>query len=146
MMVLNPSMKHIEVGSNMSDAISRHIDNTIVDPPNPGTDEAIEQGCKCPIMDNGHGLGYLGGMKSEEGNTLFVYTQGCPLHWPNGKCEDCNGTGIGGEVEHVTPVCCGQGTDECCGEPIPDFQIEVVPCEFCNGYGEIPKDLYEQQS
>ncbi len=24
-------------------------------PPNPGSDEAIKMGCKCPIMDNNHG-------------------------------------------------------------------------------------------
>lgn len=58
-------------------------------------------------------------------------------------CIHCNGTGIGGEFEHVMAVCCGQGTDECCGQPIPEVQIELIPCQFCNGYGEVPKDLVE---
>ena len=28
--------------------------------PNPGSKEAREQGCLCPIIDNEHGKGYLG--------------------------------------------------------------------------------------
>lgn len=44
------------------------------DIPNPGSGEAIEQGCTCPILDNGHGRGYMG----IEGQ--FIITAGCPLH------------------------------------------------------------------
>ena len=44
--------------------------------PSPGSDEAIEQGCTCPVMDNGHGRGYLG----LPGR--FVYVAGCPVHAP----------------------------------------------------------------
>ncbi len=44
--------------------------------PNPGSDEASQRGCKCARMDNGYGKGYLG----QSG--IFVYTEGCPLHWP----------------------------------------------------------------
>jgi hypothetical protein len=47
---------------------------------NPGSDEAIEQGCTCPVLDNAHGRGYLGGMRSPEGNPLFVMSADCPLH------------------------------------------------------------------
>ena len=43
-------------------------------PPNPGSDEAIEQGCTCPVMDNGHGRGAYG-MAGQ-----FWITDGCPLH------------------------------------------------------------------
>lgn len=50
--------------------------------PNPGSDEAIAQGCLCPVIDNGHGKGYMGGMKDEAGNTLYVKVVGCPLHAP----------------------------------------------------------------
>jgi hypothetical protein len=25
-------------------------------PPNPGSDEALAQGCRCPVLDNNHGL------------------------------------------------------------------------------------------
>lgn len=42
--------------------------------PNPGSDEAIRQGCVCAILDNAHGRGYMG----QPGT--FVYTQGCPVH------------------------------------------------------------------
>ena len=43
--------------------------------PNPGSDEALQRGCKCARIDNGYGKGYLG----RPG--VFVYTEGCPLHW-----------------------------------------------------------------
>lgn len=42
--------------------------------PNPGSDEALEQGCVCPVLDNGHGRGYMG----QEG--VFTMALGCPLH------------------------------------------------------------------
>ena len=49
--------------------------------PSPGSSGALEQGCTCPILDNGHGKGYMGGMKDEQGKTIFVFAEGCPLHW-----------------------------------------------------------------
>jgi len=42
--------------------------------PNPGSEEAIDLGCSCPIMDNSYGEGYMG----MEG--VFVYNAGCSLH------------------------------------------------------------------
>ena len=51
-----------------------------MDRPNPGSTEAIAIGCTCPVMDNAHGRGYMGGMKDEHGNTLFVYALDCPVH------------------------------------------------------------------
>lgn len=51
-------------------------------PPNPGTPEALALGCTCPVIDNGHGRGWMGGAKDENGETLFVYTIGCPIHHP----------------------------------------------------------------
>lgn len=51
--------------------------------PNPGSDEALERGCRCPVLDNAHGRGYMGGMKDDDGNTVFVIVGGCPLHWPD---------------------------------------------------------------
>ena len=48
--------------------------------PNPGSRDAIAKGCTCPVMDNGHGRGYMGGAKDKDGNTLFVYSAGCPVH------------------------------------------------------------------
>lgn len=41
---------------------------------NPGSDEAIAKNCSCPVLDNGHGHGYMG----QEG--IFVMTVDCPLH------------------------------------------------------------------
>ena len=52
--------------------------------PNPGTTEAINAGCRCAIIDNGHGRGYMGGVKDKTtGETMFVYTVGCPVHAPS---------------------------------------------------------------
>lgn len=51
--------------------------------PNPGSREAIALGCKCPVLDNAHGRGYLGGVKNENGETVFVYSFGCPVHFPS---------------------------------------------------------------
>ena len=42
--------------------------------PDPGTKEAIEMGCTCPVMDNEYGKGYMG----REG--VFIYTANCPIH------------------------------------------------------------------
>jgi hypothetical protein len=50
--------------------------------PNPGSNEALMRGCTCPVIDNGHGRGYMGGVKDKDGSTLFVYTGGCPVHFP----------------------------------------------------------------
>lgn len=41
---------------------------------NPGSDEAIKAGCKCPVLDNAHGKGYMG----VEG--VFVYSELCGIH------------------------------------------------------------------
>lgn len=51
--------------------------------PNPGSDEAIMRGCTCARIDNGHGRGYMGGVKDSDGSTVFVITVGCPLHAPS---------------------------------------------------------------
>lgn len=55
---------------------------------NPGSDEAAEQGCLCPRMDNAYGRGYLGGMRDDDGELLFVRRSDCPLH---GAEEDSDG-------------------------------------------------------
>lgn len=41
---------------------------------NPGSDEALDRGCTCPVLDNGHGNPELGKTRG------FWITQGCPLH------------------------------------------------------------------
>ena len=40
--------------------------------PNPGSDEAIAQGCVCPVLDNAHGKG--------TGDGLFWVNEDCPVH------------------------------------------------------------------
>lgn len=42
--------------------------------PPPGSKEAFEKGCICPILDNSHGKGYMGV------SGIFVYVEGCPVH------------------------------------------------------------------
>lgn len=44
--------------------------------PNPGSKEAVEMGCRCPVMDNGYGRGY----HVNEDGPLFWITLTCPLH------------------------------------------------------------------
>ena len=45
------------------------------DKPNPGSDEAVDAGCLCPVMDNRRGKGaYLGK------NDMFWINAECPLH------------------------------------------------------------------
>jgi hypothetical protein len=56
--------------------------------PNPGSDEAIDKGCTCPVLDNAHGRGWKAG-----GEQCFWITQGCPLHAKKmGAPEDAHDT------------------------------------------------------
>ena len=45
--------------------------------PNPGSPEAQEQGCKCPVMDNHYGKGFPLGKENEP---MFWVSFDCPLH------------------------------------------------------------------
>lgn len=45
--------------------------------PAPGSKEAIEMGCLCPVVDNNYGKGYC---RSPEGEILFCYNANCPVH------------------------------------------------------------------
>lgn len=42
--------------------------------PNPGSREAGEQGCICPVMDNWRGSDEIGRIRG------FIVVAGCPLH------------------------------------------------------------------
>ena len=44
------------------------------DTPNPGSDEALDQGCLCPILDNSHGKGVKGNGEA------FWTSMDCPIH------------------------------------------------------------------
>ena len=44
--------------------------------PNPGSLEAIEAGCECPVLDNEHGAGCF----QVDGEPMFWITGTCPIH------------------------------------------------------------------
>ena len=49
--------------------------------PNPGSDEARELGCRCPVLDNAHGRGAWG---TSGDDAVFWTSETCPLHgWPD---------------------------------------------------------------
>ena len=43
--------------------------------PTPGSDDAIAQGCTCPVLDNGRGRGY-----QIDGKRQFWIDWACPVH------------------------------------------------------------------
>ena len=43
--------------------------------PNPGSKEAEEAGCSCPVYSNNFGEGF-----EESGEVCYVVSEGCPLH------------------------------------------------------------------
>ena len=45
--------------------------------PNPGSAEAITQGCKCPVLDNNHGRG---SGREIDGRPAFWINSECPVH------------------------------------------------------------------
>lgn len=49
--------------------------------PNPGSREARDKGCACPVIDNGYGRGYRYAPGTE---TQFVIHPDCPLHGAQG--------------------------------------------------------------
>jgi hypothetical protein len=49
--------------------------------PNPGSQEAQDQGCICPVMDNGRGDPEIGRIRG------FVMVIGCPIHAPETNSE-----------------------------------------------------------
>lgn len=63
----------------------------MVTTPKPGSDDALAQGCKCPVGDN------KGGCGSYWGSEAFVVRMDCPLHgkeWPESwiwavDCPEC---------------------------------------------------------
>lgn len=53
--------------------------------PNPGSNEAIAQGCICPVTDNHYGAG----VPSADG-PQFWYVENCPVHTLEVKQKDEN--------------------------------------------------------
>lgn len=56
--------------------------------PNPGSQEAIDQGCECPVMDNLNGRGFP--VTTDEGELQIAYwiNGNCPIHGAKKKAED----------------------------------------------------------
>ena len=52
--------------------------------PPPGSDEAIKQGCTCPVLDNNHGKGILW-----EGKICWWRNGECPLHGHKSEEKKC---------------------------------------------------------
>lgn len=48
--------------------------------PVPGSDEALELGCTCPVMDNHRGAGIV-----IDGSVQYWYAEDCPIHYPGVK-------------------------------------------------------------
>ena len=46
--------------------------------PPPGSPEATEQGCTCPVFDNCKGRGC--GLTDKDGKPLYYINEKCPLH------------------------------------------------------------------
>ena len=51
---------------------------TEVQVPAPGSPEATEQGCTCPVFDNCKGSGC--GLTDKDGNPLYYINEKCHLH------------------------------------------------------------------
>lgn len=49
----------------------------MIKPPNPGSPEAVDTGCLCPVMDNHGGKGFR---QSADGDVFFWMNRDCPLH------------------------------------------------------------------
>lgn len=50
------------------------------DVPKPGSYEALDEGCLCPILDNRHGEGQPYTRSDGSEGRTFVFRVGCPLH------------------------------------------------------------------
>ena len=50
----------------------------------PGSEEAVKDGCKCPVMDNNHGKGANWctpeGLDPLYNEPVFWMTEDCPIH------------------------------------------------------------------
>ena len=56
-------------------------DPLTADRPNPGSKEALDQGCSCAVMDNNHGK-FPPYPATDQHEAGWWITQGCPVHNP----------------------------------------------------------------
>ena len=68
----------IKMNKRKQAKVEKAIDKMLDKQYNPGSLEASDHGCTCPIMDNEYGKGYMG-MKD-----VYVYNGDCPMHGING--------------------------------------------------------------
>jgi hypothetical protein len=54
--------------------------NQLTDKKHPGSREALDGGCTCPVEENHYGKGYLGGSPGGDGSLIFAVSEDCPLH------------------------------------------------------------------
>lgn len=54
--------------------VNERLANIIIKLAPPGSSEALELGCRCSVMDNGHGLGYMGNYG------VYVFSEDCEVH------------------------------------------------------------------
>ena len=43
----------------------------------PGSKEAIDAGCTCPVLHNRHGKGYA---EDKDGKALYIFGEDCKIH------------------------------------------------------------------
>lgn len=55
---------------------------------NPGSPEATEAGCTCPVIDNYYGRGI-----PHRDGPLFWFNAGCPIHGEHGRAAESAGDG-----------------------------------------------------
>lgn len=55
--------------------VNKESDKNLGSVPNPGTEEAVESGCRCPISDNHYGEGVM-----IDGKIEYWINGDCPLH------------------------------------------------------------------
>lgn len=53
---------------------------------NPGSEEAVEKGCTCPVVDNHYGQGV-----DIYGDIQFWVNGNCPIHGTGAVCASCGG-------------------------------------------------------
>lgn len=63
--------------------------------PPPGSAQALQQGCRCPVIDNHYGRGAYGGVRDENGDVVYVLSMSCPVHSEGGWLCDTEGEAEG---------------------------------------------------
>jgi hypothetical protein len=53
----------------------------------PGSDDAVKLGCRCPIIDNCHGLGRPAPSEFDSGRRIWMTSRACRLHTPADELE-----------------------------------------------------------